>query len=355
MSYIDPRGKVFSHLDRLARWQDGQSAPPVTIEWDLSNVCSLACQDCHFAHTHVAGPWAVTAVNRPVGYAHTGRFADRSLVERGLVEMSACGVEGIVWSGGGEPTLHPAFADIVATAAGAGLQQGLYTHGGHVTPTLADGLDALAWAVVSLDAETPERYAAEKGVGPDRFHAACAGVQRLVAHVPVVGASFLLGPHNYTRTEEMLALARSLGVTYTTFRPAILTNPAKPGAILGDKGWLGPMAVVAKRLAIEPDVVIDPVRFDEVRTWAGHGYATCYGVRLGAVVTPDGQVWLCPNRRGVPGSSLGSLADSSFADIWATHPGQVTDFTECRAMCRYHHTNQTLASVFAPRQHEAFV
>jgi MoaA/NifB/PqqE/SkfB family radical SAM enzyme len=355
MSYIDPRGKVFAHLDRLARWQDGASAPPVTIEWDLSNVCSLACQDCHFAHTHVAGPWAAATVDRPVGYAHTGRFAGRALVERGLVEMAACGVEGIVWSGGGEPTLHPAFADIVQTAAGAGLQQGLYTLGGHITAHLAGQLESLAWAVVSLDAETPERYAAEKAVGPDRFHAACEGIRRLVAHVPVVGASFLLGPHNYTHTEAMLALARELGVTYTTFRPAILTKPSDPGVVLGDRTWLEPMAVVAKRLAKEPDVIIDPGRFGDVRTWTGHGYTTCYGIRMGAVVTPDGRVWVCPNRRGVQGSELGSLAESSFADIWAKHPGQWTDFRQCRAMCRYHHMNQTLAAVFAPKQHEAFV
>ena len=34
MTYIDPRGKVFAHMDRLVGWQQGAKPAPVTIEWD---------------------------------------------------------------------------------------------------------------------------------------------------------------------------------------------------------------------------------------------------------------------------------------------------------------------------------
>src|SRR5678815_2683079 len=120
--YIAPRTKALQHVERLAGWKRGETPAPITVEWDLSNVCSLRCQSCHFAHTHVAGPWAMARATKPVGYSDTGKIADRDLVTRGLTEMRAAGVEAIVWSGGGEPTLHPRFDDILIEAHALGFK-----------------------------------------------------------------------------------------------------------------------------------------------------------------------------------------------------------------------------------------
>jgi hypothetical protein len=105
----------------------------------------------------------------------------------------------------------------------------------------------------------------------------------------------------------------------------------------------------------EPDVEIDVDRFRSYRDWQGHGYATCYGIRLTTTVTPDGRVWVCPNRRGVTGSCLGDLRTESFSAIWSRHPGLWSSFENCRVMCRLHPVNETLAAIEAPRAHEEFV
>ena len=54
--YIEPKLKLFAHLDRLAALQRGENPPPVNVEMDLSNRCSLGCEYCHFAYTHTKGP-----------------------------------------------------------------------------------------------------------------------------------------------------------------------------------------------------------------------------------------------------------------------------------------------------------
>src|SRR5689334_14804502 len=130
--YISP-AKVLTHVDRLASWKAGKQTAPVTVEWDLTNVCSLGCTGCHFAHTHVKGPWMGRAV-LPLAYeGGTGDFADVALVKRGLRDMKHAGVKGIVWSGGGEPTLHPNWPEVIVFAREVGLEQGMYTLGGHLT------------------------------------------------------------------------------------------------------------------------------------------------------------------------------------------------------------------------------
>jgi MoaA/NifB/PqqE/SkfB family radical SAM enzyme len=354
-TYISP-SKVFAHIDRLSGWQSGLKPAPVSVEWDLSNVCSLACQSCHFAHTHVAGPWATKDRDKPKGYADTGKFADPALAMRTLRDLKVAGVEAIVWSGGGEPTLHPQFEQITARAHALGLQQGLYTLGGHVGALAASIRNQFTWAVVSLDAPDADAYALEKGVPASRFIAARDGIKALVGGRCVVGVSFLLHAKNWHHTSEMLELTRGLGANYATFRPTIDTSPAHPSVCDADRSWVTDALPTLRALADEHDVEVSPVRFIEYRDWTGHAYQACRGIRLVTSITPDGRVWICPNRRGVPGSELGDLNRESFADIWARHPGQWTDFSGCRVMCRLHSVNTTLAATIdAPRRHEAFV
>lgn len=364
MTYIDPRGKALAHLDRIVGWQRAAAGKqpwhpaPVTVEWDLSNRCVLGCQDCHFAHTHVKGPWATKPRLLPMAYDSTGDLADLRLVGTALDQLSRAGVQGIVWSGGGEPTTHPDWQQIVTLAHAMGFQQGMYTLGGLLTKPSAKVLATHAtWVVVSLDAADAETYAAEKGVPPERFTVACDGARWLAdVGCATVGVSFLLHEGNWFRAPEMLALARSLGATYTTFRPAIRTSPDRPAVTTDDRSWIDAAYYgVLLGLNNQADVEVDAARFLAYRHWTGHGYDACLGIRLNTTITPDGRVWLCPQRRGVGGSCLGDLRTESFQELWARHPGSFAVDAGCRVMCRLHPVNETLAALEAPRTHGAFV
>jgi len=356
VTFIDPRAKTLRHIDRLAGWDRGETPAPVTVEWDLSNRCSLGCQSCHFAHTHTRGPWVQKSRALPMAFDGTGDLADMELVKRTLAEMAESGVRGIVWSGGGEPTLHPEWRTAVQLARMVGLEQGMYTLGGHLAELEAKVLrEAAAWVVVSLDAANADDYAREKSVLANRFGAACSGIVRLTGGAAAIGVSFLLHSKNWTKAEDMLALSRGLGATYATFRPAIEFSADAPSRATGDRSWIPAARPMLEALARESDVEIDPARFQQYADWHGHGYTACRGPRLNTTITPDGRVWLCPQRRGVAGSCLGDLRTESFGAIWARHPGHYTVDDGCRVMCRLHPVNETLHALSQPRAHEAFV
>jgi MoaA/NifB/PqqE/SkfB family radical SAM enzyme len=353
-SYITP-DKVFAHLDRLQAWRAGEKPAPVTIEWDLSNRCSRGCSFCHFAYTHTRGPLRGKQA-KPEGASAGGDLADTELVIRALSEVAAAGVKGIVWTGGGEPTLHPDFNLITAYAAGVGLEQGMYTHGGHIGKQRAERIrDRFTWVVVSLDRADAESYRAYKGRG---FEQSCEGIRLLAAADGpcVVGVSFLLDADTWRDAWRMLQLADGLGASYTTFRPMIhytMDDPAMPPE---DRSWITEAEPTLRELARTDGVVCDVDRFLMYRDWTrDRGYQTCYGIRMNATITPDGRVWVCPNRREFPNSCLGDLREESFAALWARHPGQWTDFTQCRAMCRLHLNNRILAAIEAPHEHTAFI
>lgn len=361
MTFIDPRSKVLRHLDRVVGWQEGEKPAPVSVEWDLSNRCVLGCQDCHFAHTHSRGPWTTRERRLPMAYARPGDLADLALVERVVGELAAAGVQSVIWSGGGEPTTHPRWLDALRLAHAAGLEQGMYTLGGLFTEeTAREAAGLLSWVVVSLDAADPQTYAREKGVAADRFHAACNGVRWLAApRLAAVGVSFLLHRENWVQASglSMRRLAAALGATYVTFRPAIRTAPDQPSVCTDDRGWVTEFLAHAsdRELKSVQAVEFDPARFAQYRDWAGHGYDRCLGIRLNTTITPDGRVWVCPQRRGVAGSGLGDLRSESFASIWARHPGHYQVDEGCRVACRLHPVNAQLAALETPRLHEAFI
>ena len=354
--FIDPRSKVLRHIDRLAAWERGESPAPVTVEWDLTNRCSLGCQDCHFAHTHTRGPWTKKYRPLPMAFNTCGDQADIALVTRALGELAQAGIKSVVWSGGGEPTLHPEWAAAVLRAHALGLEQGMYTLGGHLKPSEAAFLgDVATFVVVSLDAVDAETYGREKAVAAHRFQAACDGIVHLSGRKTAVGVSFLLHGQNWMRAWEMVTLARSLGATYTTFRPAIRFSADQPSQPTDERIWISDAVSLLTDVASEADVELDIARFLAYRDWRGHGYSSCEGIRLNTTITPDGRLWVCPNRRGMSDSCLGDLNEESFADIWSRHPRSFAVNKDCRVMCRLHSVNQTLAAISTPRPHEAFV
>ena len=63
-------------------------------------------------------------------------------------------VRSVTWTGGGEPTLHPDFDQIIGHTAWLDLPQAIYTHGGHI-----DSRRAAASVSLTNDEEDSSRIA----------------------------------------------------------------------------------------------------------------------------------------------------------------------------------------------------
>lgn len=346
--YINPRAKLYQHLDRIAALTTDTKQPPVNVEIDLSNRCNDGCKWCHFAHTHTRGP---LAHKRSVT---TGDLMDTELALAIIYQLHQYGVRSLVWSGGGEPTLHPDFDRIVSACK---LPMGMYTNGTLITPHRAELLKArLAWVYVSLDAATGDEYAAAKGVTPNQFDRAVQGIRELV-RAPgqaTVGIGFLLNAGNWRNANTMQALGQELGADYIQFRPTILYKPNAPGEIEGSTDWIPDALYTLENMHAEPGIEVDLNRFRMLREWAGHGYNTCWWSGLQTVITPDGRAWACLNKRGYEGAVLGDLNDDTFEAIWQRAPIQAVNGS-CRVMCRGHIPNTELSAMREPRAHGEFI
>lgn len=354
-AYINPQQKVLWHIERLAELQrDGRTSVPVNVEIDLSNRCSLGCEWCHFAYTHTRGPLAGKQEG-PDARIAGGDLMHFELAADILDQLAEAGVKSVTWTGGGEPTLHPYFDGIVCRAHDLGLEQGLYTHGGHIDAERAALLKrAATWVYVSLDCADRASYRQAKGV--DRFENAVAGIRALVAAQggATVGVGYLLHAGNTHHVPRMVALGRELGVDYVQFRPAIRYKADEPGVRDEDAAWVADAVRWLRAYADDPLVIADEQRFAMYANWQGHGYTTCRWVTMQTVITPNGKMWNCCNQREHAQALLGDLAHESFADVWA-RVGPVDVGPQCRVLCRGHLANRTLDALAREPAHANFV
>jgi MoaA/NifB/PqqE/SkfB family radical SAM enzyme len=353
--YIAPRSKLYGHLDRIDAIKHGGRPAPVNVEIDLSNRCSLGCSWCHFAYTHTRGPLAGTT-SKPAGHIDGGDLMDVDFALEMLRQLAVVGVKSVTFTGGGEPTLHQHFDRIVASANAYGLHVGLYTHGGHISAERAALLKRYCTFVfVSLDECAPETYKASKGV--DRFQAATDGIRRLVAAEgkATIGIGFFLHKDNFHQVREMVKLGRALGVDYVQFRPTIRYEQDAPGELAEDTKWISWAVGYLNEFRGDSFVVADIDRFRMYQEWNGHGYSTCYWSAMQTVITPNGKVWRCTNKREHPEALLGDMTVDDFATIWARSGGPCAVDAACRLFCRGHLANLELQPMMVEMPHANFI
>ena len=328
----------------------GGVPPPVNVEIDLTNRCSLGCEFCHFAYTHTRGPLAGKR-DKPEGWVSGGDVMDTNLAKKILSDLCSAGVLSITWTGGGEPTLHPDF-DLITSANP--LEQGIYTHGGHISPERAAMMKyRFTWVYVSLDC--PDRASSKAYKGVDGFEKATAGIRHLVAAEgnATIGAGFLVTKENWRTIGAMVELGQTLGVDYIQFRPAVQYEQTAPGQPAEDTAWMTE-CIRALEWVSAPNVIVDIDRFKMYRDWNGHGYDTCYYSGLSTVITPNGNVWTCVNKREHAGALMGNLETESFSDIWARRKLAHVN-GDCRVLCRGHIANLTLTEVMRDVSHVNFI
>lgn len=329
--------KLLCHLDRLASLRNKGGPPPINVEIDLSNRCNLQCRGCHFSHLR--------------GGKVCGDLLSADLVIEILPQLASYGIRSVTWSGGGEPLTNPDALRILRAAYANGIKQGLYTNGTMIDRNSAATIAACCeWVYVSMDEPDKRSYALRKRA--NKFHDAVRGIQELVDYGVTVGVGFLIDEQNVGRTADMIRLGESLDVAYVQFRPLIRWNDRRLCDTKDDVSWYA----AVNWESIHSDTVrveIDPQRFRRYGNWCGHGYDVCWWSGIQCVITPDGRVWTCCNRRGFDGSCLGDLNCHSFAEIWAKRPIAKVD-ENCRVMCRGHLPNLELHEIFRERTHADF-
>lgn len=204
---IYSQNKAAWHADRLADLRAGVAPKPVHVQLILSDLCN---QDCSFCAYRMS-----SGLSRELfGTAKThnpNRMIPTAKATEIVLDCAELGVKAIQFTGGGEPTVHPAHLELFELAQRLGMETSLVTNGVKLDPE-HDAVLGHTWIRVSVDAGDPETYAKVRRVPIGHWNKVWGNVRQLAsAYAGRLGIGFVVTPDNWKGIYSAAAIAKNAG------------------------------------------------------------------------------------------------------------------------------------------------
>lgn len=316
---FNPQSKLLNHPDRLAEWTKKGDTVPISVEISWSNACNARCPWCFY-------------VNHDTKQKHSAEFIDSAVMMRAFDEMHEMGVKAITLTGGGEPTVHPKFEEMVEHAHNLGFRLGIFTNG-YKKIQHPEWFDWIRITVTDLFT-VPENAT---------FYAGRT----------YTGVNFNLCKENETQLENLCLLARDRKAHYFQVRPALAARWDLQKEIkIPDH--------IKKHETENFKVFLTPYKFEDYTQ--PHPYTICYGHHFTPFIWHNGDVTVCGYHFLKPDTyRFGNLYQQSFHEIWFSERRQkmitqgVPVIKDCQHCCKNNEINKLLANVKSPVKFPDFI
>ncbi|MBN1636178.1 MAG: radical SAM protein [Deltaproteobacteria bacterium] len=333
---------------------------PVSVNLDLTTACNFACPHCVDS-----------------GIINTGEYLDLENIKGSIDRLKSLGLLSVILIGGGEPTLHRDFEDIVRFIKGRDLQLGLVTNGvrlDRVFP-VADLMSDQDWVRISIDAAREETFIRshrpkQKKVGLRTILDNARELKRLNPDISL-GYSFVIvwdgievmGQElcpNVEEISEAVKLAREYSFDFVSYKPCLLRLDNSQKETLFDKPDIERetriIDVIRENLAkaeMEAGVAVKILQSVNLQAMLDRNVHElkkqpryCHMQFFRTVLTPSG-IFHCPAFRGVEKAkfapSTGYMDDDQFDGVMKNLEYSIQAFDasrECDVVaCFYHHVN----------------
>lgn len=283
---------------------------PISVELHLTDICNLNCGWCtdkELRKNKATLPIEIIEkLFKEFGEHHTG----------------------VTLEGGGEPTLHPQFKEIVDISNHFGVDLGLITNG---TVDISESVHKLKWIRISLDSSNEEEYKAEKGV--DAFGKVIENLKRMSTmrnpQKTFIGVGYVLTKRNQSNLEVLVKTLDEIGIDYLYFRPVEEAPDIMP--------TVEEMLDLRKKLVdLTKETRLKYMITIADRVIEKNGNLPCIAHSLTSIIHANGDVSLCEKRRN-ENVILGNVKNASFREIWeSTYREQMTQRllnSECQQGC----------------------
>lgn len=286
---------------------------PDSVGIVLTNACNLRCITC----------WSYSPLRSvPPTPSWTRQHNDRELLSDLFRDLAALGTSRVIFTGGGDPLVHPEFAAIVADAKSFGLKVTLISNLTLVRN--AEGFCRLGIDTIlaNMSCADPASYVAfHPGRRADDFDRLIVLLRSLRAVRTQVKLVFVVCRVNADVISSALRIAADLNaemqfklMSATSDTASLLLTEHQHAALLEEEDQLHSLANelhVTTNLSVLYSALkgerIDQFPIEQVGCHAGYWYAR---------VTAAGDVFYCCNLR--PELRIGSLHKESFSTLWAS-------------------------------------
>jgi MoaA/NifB/PqqE/SkfB family radical SAM enzyme len=364
--------KWATHMDKLESIARGEDVYPVTVELDLVSYCNHNCGWC-------------------VDPKHMNHSLERSFVSELLEELKDLGIEGIVFKGGGEGTLHPDYTEILEETRELGFEVGIVTNGSRLLELYGPITKNTSYVRISVDGPTQEYH--RRIHRSNDFDDIVTGARKMIdlrgqqgQRHPIVGLSFAMDYSLIDLIGEAIKLGDDVGANYVLFRPPFFEEAGRENTMTveqkrellvtfekGKKAYQGIMKVFIDYWISDSEAEYFASRGDSPRrgkymqkgaNGIEHITGRCLASPLLAVIAADRNVYPCCNLRFVEEWSIGKLdydGGVNFEGLWrgAKRRGIMDRIhrIECIGFCTHPMSkyNEVIEYLKTPQHHKGFV
>ncbi len=292
--------KIFYHPEQIVKYKKKERPFPITMEIDLTNRCNHKCTFCFYAE-HIS--------------VDKSTLKYEVLTQR-IEELAKLGCKGISFTGGGEPTLHPKFKDILIHTNKLNIDCGLITNGSVIHRFAEELVQNLKWIRISLAGGDKESYKKVQGV--DQF-------ERIIRNIKIlsekkvdlnsnlnIGVRVLVTPDNINCIENLANLLKDSAINYIQFAPDMFTKDEGRfwNSEETQKIFKNTNEILSKNniLQLTAGYLKHQDNLDYVKT--------CYAHFFQAALTAEGNMLFCKNARDDKKFNLGNIYENTFTEIW---------------------------------------
>ena len=332
---------------------------PLSINLDLTTACNFRCPHC---------------VDSKI--INAGKILDTEDVKQSIDTLKSHGLMSVILLGGGEPTLHRDFEEIVRHLKSRNMQVGIVTNGSrlHLIKKTAELLEENDWLRISIDAASEKTFARshnpKSSINLKTILSNAREFKKLNPRISM-GYSFVIvwegiyinGQElcpNIDEIPEAVRLAKTYDFDYISLKPCLLKLDYSQKESLFDPPDIKREKKVieeiknnlqkAKKIANKKIKILESINLSELISGKVHEMkrqpTICHAQFFRTVVTPSG-IFHCPAFRGVDKAKIsecnGYNGENKFNDTQQNLAPSIANFDaeqECSVVaCFYHHLN----------------
>jgi len=388
-------GKWLYHPDRVVHVKEGafREVMPVSVQLIPTLYCNFGCPRCSYGQAKED----IEALGQ-----RNMMHMDKAIMLRIIDRLIEAGVKGIVFTGGGEPTLNPDLIGGMRHAAEKGLKLGLFTNGSLLNEQKIRAILKLSptFLRVSLDAGSLLAHRLLHGYAEKHDYlktilaniATMAKAKQNISPATTIGIGVSVEPINLhdlvevaRRLREIVEMPPLGGIDYLVFRPMVNYDRGKfyhmaeplldylrqhlPEHHDAYHRYMYEGAQLPASIFEQADRIIDGevsetltgtgVKVINIRTkmigisHADRPHKKCRASSWYFFVGPDGTVYNCVELGLDPRVALGNLLTHSLGEIWQSRRRQeVMDFIDhkglhvlCPPVCLYYEMNNLFEKI----------
>lgn len=326
--------KAAWHIDKIRDLRDGKDVVPSHVQIIISDLCN---QNCHFCAYRMDSGFSTSQFADEEGNRNPNRRISYEKCIEIIGDCADLGVEAIEFTGGGEPTVHPKWKEIIGYAQERGMQTGLVTNG--IRLEACDAVRKLTWLRISLDAACAETY---EHVRESKSWNKAMNALNIAGQLekPYCGVGFVVTRENYLELAACAELVRGFGIPYIRIS-AMFSHD-------GDAYYEGLVQEIsrqrAKAKALETDRFKIVDFFDDRVGDLASGapdYSFCGYQQFVLYIGGNQKVYTCCTNAYTPHGEIGDLSAQSFKSWLSSHRRFDYDARKCHH-CQFNDKNRVI-------------